>query len=361
MRVGLDVHTLQGAPQGTASLWRNLLPALPAEHTYVLYSFDPDLTRREFPDGRFEHRLIPIHQSHLRIALAYPWLARRDRCDVLHVNYYGPALGAPGLVVTCHDVLFLDFPELGPMSRRLQTRVLGGLTLAAARQVITVSEYTKGRIVHHFGVRPDRITVVPNPIDAAWLTPTAVTPEMPLPRRFLLGVGRLEPRKNLVLTARITRELRDAGLTDGLVWVGADDFGTAQIEAELRREGLADLVVRLHRLSTVELQAVYRRSQALVFLSLAEGFGYPTLEAMATGTPAVISNRTAIPDVAGDAACVVDPGDPRAVTEAIRAVITTPDLRQRLVTAGYARVRRFSAAEAAARTADVYQRAAGCK
>jgi glycosyltransferase involved in cell wall biosynthesis len=346
-------------------VWRNLLPALPAEHTYVLYSFDPEATRREFPETRFEHRRIPIHESYIRIALGYPWLARRDRCQVFHVNYFGPPIGAPGLVVTCHDVLFLDFPALAPISRRLQTRLLGGLTLAAARAVITVSEYTKSRIVHHFGVPPDRITVAHNPIDATWLAPDAAAVdaagaalEPRLPRRFLLGVGRLEPRKNIVLTARITQGLREAGLTDGLVWVGADDFGTAQIERTLEREGLRDLVVRLRGLSTVELQAVYRRAQALVFLSLAEGFGYPTLEAMAIGTPAVVSNRTAIPDVAGDGACVVDPSDARAVTEAIRAVITVPDLGQRLVAAGRLRARRFSANEAAARTADAYARAA---
>jgi glycosyltransferase involved in cell wall biosynthesis len=365
LRIGLDVHTLNGTPQGTTSVWRNLLPALPEEHTYVLYSFDPAATRREFPAARFEHRRIPIHQSHLRIALVYPWLARRDRCQVFHVNYFGPAIGAPGLVVTCHDVLFLDFPELAPLSRRFATRFLGGLTLAAARQVLTVSEYTKSRIVSHFAVPPDRITVAHNPIDAAWLAPdaeavaaAAMRLEQRVPSRFLLGVGRLEPRKNLVLTARIARALRDEGLTDGLVWVGADDFGAEEIERTLAREGLREIVVRLHDLSTVELQALYRKAQALVFLSLAEGFGYPVLEAMAIGTPAVVSNRTAIPEVAGDGACVVDPRDARAATDAVRAVITTPHLRRRLVAAGQLRAQRFSAGETAARVADVYQRAA---
>lgn len=364
MRVGIDAHVLTGFAQGTATVWRNLLPALPSCHTYVLYSFDPEATRAELPQAHFEHRRIPVHPPHIRIPFVYPWLARRDGCQVFHVNYFGPPVGAPGLVVTCHNVLFLDFPALAPLRRRLQMRVLCGMSVAVARQVITDSEYSKARIARHFRVDAGRITVIYPPIDASWSRPdeTALGKEWSacrarLPERYVLGVGRLEPRKHLVETARVVSRLVAEGLTDGLVWVGADDFGTPEIERALRAEGLAELVVRLRGVSTIMLQAIYRHAQALAFLSIAEGFGYPPLEAMAIGTPVICSNRTSLPEVVGDAAIVIDPDDRRAAVDSLRSVITKPEQRATLIAAGRIRASGFSAREAAARTAAVYARA----
>jgi glycosyltransferase involved in cell wall biosynthesis len=363
MRIGLDVHVLHGAAQGTASIWRNLLPALPSEHTYILYSFDPAATRAEFPGAHFEHRGIPIKQPHLRIELLYPLLARRDRCQVFHVNYFGPIVGAPGLVVSFPDVLFLDFPEMAPLSRRLSLKHLGRTTALAARAIVTASQYSKARIAHHYRIPAERITVIHDSLDASWTAPDHRALDAAwaglasrLPERYVLGVGRLEPRKNVVLTARIVRELKALGLTDALVWVGADDFGTPQIERQLREEGLADIVVRLRGLTTPEIQAVYRRAQIMLFLSLAEGFGYPPVEAMAMGTPVVSANRTSLPEVVGDGAWVVDPDDPRAIAHAARTILTMPDVRERLVAAGRARSAMLSPAEAAAHTVALYTR-----
>lgn len=365
MRIGLDVHVLTGHAQGTATVWRSLIPHLPAEHEYVLYSFDEAVTRAMFPEPRFVHRRLPIRQAHLRIQLVYPYLARRDGCDVFHANYYGPLLGAPGLVLTFHDVLYLDFPAFAPAARRLQFALLGCASAHAAKALIADSHYAGRRLVHHFGVSPDKVTVVYPGLDAAWLVPDedAIAAAWsrvgrPLPARYLLGVGRLDPRKNVVLTARIARQLRDEGLTDGLVWVGPEDFGAAEIRRQLERERLLDVVHRVSDLAPDELRAVVRHAQALVFLSLAEGFGYPPVEAMAMGTPAVVSNRTSVPEVCADAALVVDPDDERAACDAARAVIADASLRATLRERGRGRLSLFTGDEMARRTMEVYRRAA---
>jgi glycosyltransferase involved in cell wall biosynthesis len=364
MRVGIDVHVLTGAPQGTATVWRAMLAQLPADATYVLYSFDPAATAAEFPQPHFLHRRIPTHQAHLRFQLAYPWLARRDRCDVFHTNYYVPLLGVPGSVVTIQDIIYLDFPEFAPAVRRAQFGVLTAWAARHARAVITSSTYTKGRLVSRFGIPADRVTVVPNALPPDWHVPdeTAIAEawdrlQARCPARFLLGVGRFDPRKNIVATARAARALREEGLTDGLVWVGSDDFGSPTIRRTLDAEGLQ--VIQFDGLSTVELQALYRHAQALVFLSLAEGFGYPPLEAMAMGTPAVVSDRTAMPDVVGTAALLVDPDDARAALAAVRRVITDAGARRALCAAGRAHAAGFSAAGAAEATAAVYRRVTG--
>jgi glycosyltransferase involved in cell wall biosynthesis len=360
MRVGLDVHVLTGAAQGTATVWRAMLSDLPSDATYVLYSFDPAATAAEFPQPHFLHRRIPTRQAHLRFQLAYPWLARRDRCDVFHTNYYVPLLGVPGSVVTIQDIIYLDFPEFAPAVRRVQFGVLTAWAARHARAVITSSAYTKGRLVERFGIPADRVTVVPNALAPDWHAPdeAAIADAWArlrarCPGRFLLGVGRLDPRKNIAATARVARALRDEGLTDGLVWVGSDDFGSASILRALETEGP---VVRLEGLSTVELQAVYRHAQALVFLSLAEGFGYPPLEAMAMGTPAVVSDRTSMPEVVGDAAVLVDPDDLHAVVGATRRAIAGMSA---LCAAGLRHAATFRAADMAERTAAVYRHVTG--
>src|SRR5688572_25562020 len=111
MRIGLDVHVLTGPHQGTASVWLNLLSDLPATSEYVLYSFDPDGLRGQFPQEHFIHRRLPNIPAAFRIQVALPMMTRRDECDALHMNYYGPLAGSPPLVLHVHDVIYLDFPQ----------------------------------------------------------------------------------------------------------------------------------------------------------------------------------------------------------------------------------------------------------
>jgi glycosyltransferase involved in cell wall biosynthesis len=364
MRVGIDVHVLNGPPQGTASVWLNLLRHLPPTHEYWLYSFAPDMTGRLFPEPQFVHRGIPIREPYLRVQLVYPWLARRDRCDAFHVNYYGPWLGAPGLVVTIQDLIYLDFPEYAPALRRRQMGLLGRLSARAARQVTTASEYSKRRIMERFRVAEGKISVVPNGLSREWTDPntsaiaaawTRLAPR--LPDRYLLTVGRLDPRKNFPLAARVTRELRRLGLVDRLVVVGPDDFGAAAIRRAWQADGTQQLVVHLTGLDLHELQAVYAHAVCLLFLSLAEGFGMPLLEAMAMGTPVVASNRTAIPEICGPAALLMDPTDDEAVLHAARTVVRDEAVRRELAEHGRRRVALYRGERTALEMMEVYRRA----
>lgn len=365
MRVLLDVHVIGGPPQGTSTVWLNLLPNLPRRHTYVLASFDPEATRRLFPGDRFEHVPFPVHQPHLRIQGALPWMARRERCDAVHVNYYGPLVGAPGLVVTMHDTIYLDFPEFAPLARRVAFRTLARLTARTAKRVVAVSEYSRRGIERHFGVPAERVAVVPPGVGDAWHAPDLAAIDRAweriaprLPERYLLAVGRWDPRKGFLESARITAALAREGLVDGLVVVGPDDFGGEALRATLAREGLDRLVTPLRDLDLHTLQAVYRGGAAQLFLSRAEGFGIPPLEAMAMGTPVVAADRTAIPEVCGDGAVLVDPDDLEAATDAVRRVLTDATHRAQLVARGRRRVATFTTAGAAEAMARVYEAAA---
>src|SRR2546425_1085221 len=215
-----------------------------------------------------------MRAPYIRIQLVYPWLARRDGCDVFHVNYYGPWFGAPGLVVTIQDLIYLDFPAFAPAARRAQMRVLGRLSVRAARLITTASAYSKRRIIERFGVAQEKISVVPNGLSRAWT----------------------DPDRGAIATA----------------WAR---------------------------------------------LAPAEGFGLPLLEAMAMGTPVVASNRTAIPEICGDAAALVDPADEEAVVQSARAVLTDAARRAELVDRGRGRVGLYGGERAAQLMLEVYRRA----
>ncbi len=347
-------------------MWLNLLPHLPATHEYWLYSFDPQVTERLLRGSHFFHRRIPIRQSHVRIQFVYPWLARRDRCDAFHVNYFGPWLGAPGLVVTIHDLVYLDFPKFAPPGRRPRWALLGRLSARQARRITTDSHYWKRRIVDLFGVPADKVAVVSPGLSSEWLEPdrgaiadawTRIASRVP--PRFVLTVGRMDPRKNFPLAARVTRALRDLGLTDGLVVVGPEDFGATDIRRAWTREGTDGLVTHLQGLSTHELQALYVHARCLLFLSLAEGYGMPLLEAMALGTLVVASNRTVMPEVCSDGALLVDPANQEAVVDAARTLLEDEAACAALVERGRSRVAMFTSERMARELLEVYEAAGG--
>ena len=368
MRIGLDVHVLTGPHQGTTSVWMNLLSELPPTHEYVLYSFDPDEVSRRFPQEHFIHRRIPRIPAAARIQIAFPFMTRRDRCDVFHANYYGPIVGGPPLVLQVHDVIYLDFPEYSTGARSAMFATLSRASAHAAKRVVTDSEWSKERIVAQYAVAAERVDVVPLGLDRSWRCPSERAIERAweelqprVPDRFALSVGRLDPRKNFAQTARVVRTLVDRGDLDGLVIVGPEDFGASQIRAEMERDGTAKIVTHLSALDTASLQALYRHASCLLYLSLAEGFGLPLIEAMAMGTPIIASNRTSIPEVAGDAGLIVDPEDTEEAVSALAQLLSSPQLRESLISRGNARAKQFDGAVAASRMIDVYAAAASAR
>lgn len=368
MRIGLDVHVLTGPHQGTTSVWSNLLSELPSSNEYILYSFAPAEVQRLFPQPHFIHRRIPSLPAPARIQFAFPIMARRDRCDVFHANYYGPIVGGPPLVLHVHDVIYLDFPEYSTGARRALFATLGRASARAAARVVTNSMWAKSRIVARYGVGENRIDVVSNGLDRSWIAPAEGPIEAAwnqlrdrVPNRYALTVGRLDPRKNFALTARVVRALAGRGELDGLVIVGPHDFGASRLRAELVRDGTDRFVTHLSGLDTPSLQALYRHARCLLYLSLAEGFGMPLIEAMAMGTPIIASNRTSIPEIVGDAGIIIDPDDEGEIVRITSTILEDSPVRRSLVARGARRVQRFRGSDTAWKMITVYELAAGVR
>jgi glycosyltransferase involved in cell wall biosynthesis len=185
--------------------------------------------------------------------------------------------------------------------------------------------------------------------------PSATLDRLEVGAPYILFVGTLEPRKNLVSLVRAYRRAAEAGIPQTLVLAGATGWGAGPLERELALEG-PGRIVRTGWLSEGDLDAVYRGASLFVYPSLYEGFGLPVLEAMARGVPTIASATSSLPEVTGDAALGVDPGSPTDIARAIRAIATDEALAARLADAGRRRATLFSWDETARLTLRAYER-----
>ncbi len=272
-------------------------------------------------------------------------------------------------VTTCHDLIPLHYPEhyltwrdgYRPGRERLDHR-----RYHTAAHVIAVSETTANDLIGMLDVPKDKITVVYNGVDLSrWSSePGAIDRDVRAryglaQSSYILCVGAANWRKNptgvIQALARARSEIADQDLV--LVWA-ARLGGEAQrlLSSSARQAGVRDAVQLIGYVTDDELAALYRGAVAQVFVSRAEGFGYPVVEAMAAGCPVITSDRSSMAEIAGDAAVLVDPEQPEAIARAIVELATDSAARFSRSQQGVARAQRFTLEKMARSTLDVYRR-----
>lgn len=286
-------------------------------------------------------------------------------CDVVHATNPAavpPTEGSQRLVVTVHDLAFEYFPGMFPRTWRWLFKA--GLRAAVRRAdaIITPSRNTAEDLLSRTRVDPSKLYVVPL---AASLEAGDTDPEVALDRLkvatpYVLFVGTLEPRKNLVRLVRAYRRVAATGLPHALVLAGPLGWHHEALMREIALQGPGD-VVMTGALTTEELDALYRRADAFVYPSLYEGFGLPVLEALSRGVPTVASTASAIPEVAGDAALGIDPRSVGDIARGLEELLTDRELAETLASRGRARSERFSWDETARGTLRVYEQVTGAK
>jgi glycosyltransferase involved in cell wall biosynthesis len=289
---------------------------------------------------------LPAHSQTLRMATAVPRLLRRMRPALVHFQHAFP-LGAPApAVLTVHDLSFERDPSLMRPRDRFIFRITVPRSARRADRVLAVSEVTRRDLVELYGIPEEKIVVTPNGVDPGF------TPYGPTPAGdpYVLFVGALQPRKDAALAIEALALVGDGA--PRLVLVGPDKGGRADAERTARRVGLGGRVELRGHVPEDELASLYRGAACLVFPSRYEGFGLPVLEAMASGTPVVATAAGALPEVAGDAAILIAERSPVALAGGIERAIAD---RDRLRAAGLERVKRYSWAETARRTLEVYR------
>ena len=356
MVIGIDARAATEEPAGRGRVARELLGALAARddhHRYLLYARTP--WDGAVLDDRFAWRHIGGGDPwwHVRVARS----ASR-RCEVflaLDTYLIAPLLRGAAGVTFVHDVLAFD--PLVATNRRstLIERLTLGPAVRRSDRLVCTTHATADALLGRFSRADGKLDVVP-------LAPSPAVPDpigLPkLPERFVLAVGTLEPRKNLPRLAAAYAGLPPALQADHpLVVAGRRGWETDETERALT--ALGDRCVRLGYVSDGALAELYRRCTVFCYPSLGEGFGLPVLEAQHAGAPTITSNRSSLPEVADDAAVLVDPTSTAAIAAALRGLLEDRDWRERLARAGPPHAAAFSWERTAAGLLSVLARAAG--
>ena len=364
MRIGIDARKLHDFGIGTYI--RNLLrelARLDQQTDFVLLCRPDDADGIRALGENFRPVVARAGNYSVTEQLTIPLLLRRERVSLFHAPHYVlPPLVHCRSVVTIHDCIHLMFPQYLP-NRMAFGYARASIAMAARRatRVMTVSESSKKDIMRFFGTDPSKIDVIYNAYDERFgIEPNAdaverVRERYQLHDQFVLYAGNVKPHKNLERLIEAFHIVRDRGLDHlKLVLIGDDISKYASLRRAVHRHQLHKYVRFLGYLHEDTLAVMYRLASVFVFPSLYEGFGLPPLEAMVSGTPVVTSNVSSLPEVAGDAAVLVDPYDPEAIADGIHRVLTNDQLRQELRQKGLARARQFSWEASVRRVREIY-------
>jgi glycosyltransferase involved in cell wall biosynthesis len=264
-------------------------------------------------------------------------------------------------VITIHDLNFVHFPQfLTPQSARYYGQIQRATE--QADHILTDSNWTRGDVIEHLRVLPERVTTVHlaagpvyRPISDRQEVRRAIL-RHGLPPDFVIFVGTLEPRKNVPTLLEAFRRLRDRGYGVHLAIVGRKGWLYEEVFATLKELKLAEVVHFLENVNNEDLARLYNAAGCLALPSYYEGFGLPALEAMACGTPVVVSNRSSLPEVVGEAGLIIDPDSAEDLSDALARVLDDSDLRAALRQRGIMRSSQFSWRKAAHQTMAVYER-----
>jgi glycosyltransferase involved in cell wall biosynthesis len=334
--IALDAtYSLDRSPSGVALYSREILNGLARAH----------------PESRFgfyyrPHRFLRSFSAETPPNVARHLLLSGAVCDLFHgLNQRLPRFTTGRSVVTFHD-LFVLTGEYSSAEFRARFAEQARDAAARADFIITVSDFTRRQVISFLRADPAKVRVVHHG-----------TRPLPFPQnvareRVILSAGAIQKRKNI---ARLVEAFEAVDSSWRLVLIGSDGYGSEEIRARIESSPARARIVLPGYVTPESLAHWYARASIFAFPSLDEGFGMPLLEAMSAGVPILTSNRSALPEVAGDAALLADPNDVNSLVTALRRLTTDESLRADLAARGLARCKEFTWEKAVAETWDVYR------
>jgi glycosyltransferase involved in cell wall biosynthesis len=364
MHIGIDArlvyHTRAGIGQYTIRLTHALASLYKDSHFTLLQDRRQAAPLVDEPNVSAAGSLVPSHHSLEQLLL--PWFVNQLNVDVFHSPDFIPPLRASGpSVITIHDLAFLIYPHF---LTKDSAHYYGQIDRAVRRanRIITVSESTKGDLIRMLGTPENKIRVIYEAADPLFQPEDResaleqVQALFDLPGDFILFVSTIEPRKNVTGLLRAYRRLRDDyRLTPALVLVGARGWLCDEVDELVDKLELRPYCFFLGNVGSHDLSHLYNAAQCLVHPAFYEGFGLPPLEAMACGTPVIVSNISSLPEVVGDAALLVNPENDEEITVALWRLLTDQALWSELREKGLKRAAAFSWQRAAQQTMAVYR------
>ena len=362
MRFAIDAHAIGRHLTGNEVYVRSLLNEFAARDRqceYLAY-VSSDEACRQIP-ANIRTRQIACNPF-LRLGFDLPRKVREDRPDLLHVQYTAPIGCSVPVVVTVHDVSFLEHPEYFPRERAWQLQWTVRRTVKRAARILTVTEFSRRSILKAYGdLEEHKVVVVPNAAsefrvisrESAAFT---VHERFALHTPYILAVGDLQPRKNQIglikAFAKVVRAYPQ--LRHHLVVAGKTTWFADRVHEAARESGVSDRIHFLGFVTDDDLLQLYNGCDLMVFPSFYEGFGLPALEAMACGRAVACSNATALPEVVDGAAILFDPYRTDEIVRAIADLLLDAELRTRMERLGLQRAAHFSWHKTAERILEVF-------
>lgn len=336
MKLLVDVHCFDySTSEGINTYLKGLYCALTKIATDIDFYFaahEVDKVRQIFGRSSNVHYVLLTEAGRVkRLLTEFPAIIRRHGIDAAHYQYTSPLIKNCFTIITLHDILFKDYPGMFPLSYRLSKDLLFKVSARRADMLLTVSEYSRDRIAHHYGIPKENIHVTTNAVsedffDIDWDAAVKFTHSKGVDK-YLLYVSRIEPRKNQIALLRAYNELKLSEKGYDLVFIGRKTIVSSEFDNYLNS---MDETVRSHvhvynQVNYEELKFWYRAASLFVYPALAEGFGIPPIEAGAAGVPCVCSNRTAMGDFTFFGSNLIDVTDGELLKQAILSNINGSD------------------------------------
>lgn len=364
MRIGIDARPLSYQLTGIGVYLKHLLDEIQKidnKNRYYLISNGPINCEINNPkwskiEGNFTTKLV----STLWLQLKAPLIVSKLNIDL----FWGPRHQLPVFlsssmktVLTVHDIVHRLYPETMALPNLLTERLLMRWSLLRSDFILTDSQSTASGIKKFYRVDSNKIdTIHPGvPFFPGNSTVNADLNDL-FPSKYFLFVGTLDPRKNFERVFRAFEMIRPEKHGVHLLIVGAEGWKNRAFHKRIKTHSLKGYIHLTGYVPRDKLGSLYKKALCLLFPSLYEGFGFPILEAMSCGTPVITSNASSMPEVAGDAALLVDPYNVNALAEAMHDIMKSEDLRKRLMVKGSERIRLFSWEHCAEETMQVFEK-----
>lgn len=355
MKIGIDIQSTQGQPTGigyyTKNLLRNMSDTRDLEFCYYKYSHDRDMNTIE----RLYWENISLSK-----------LIKKDDPDILHVTgFAGPWRTSRSVrkITTVHDLIGVIYPgNLAPISRFYWQRWLPAC-VKNSRLIIAISENTKRDIVKFLKIPQDNIRVIHEAANESFHHISdrqnlhRVLKKYGINSRYILNVGTIEPRKNIVNLIRAFAAYLDRTKKQeiSLVIVGKKGWSYDECLKTAETLNIRQHIIFCDYVDDADLPVIYNLAELFIYPSLYEGFGLPVLEAMRCGTPVICSGTSSLSEIAADAAVLIDPCDELKITNAIDDVLSDDVLKRALSDKALKRSEQFSWARTAQETISVYK------
>ena len=352
--IGIDARLTHYRIGGISTYIRRTISALEQLHTDHDYTVFHSRKATDSLVSRFNSSRLwtPAHHRIERLALSVELF--RHQLDLFHSpDFIPPYRAAKHHIITVHDLTFMHYPDyITAESRRYYNDQIAS-AVQHADHILSDSESTKQDMINMLNVPADKITVHMLGVDEKFKplakeTTKPIIQSLNLPDDYILVVGTIEPRKNLVGLAKAYRDLLTE-LPDAppIVIVGRAGWHYEQLMSDIEAVGINDHLIFATNVSDEQLVAVYNHALTLVTPSFYEGFGLPALEAMACGTVPIVSNLSSLPEITGDVGLLIDPHDTSTLTDALKQVLTDSAWCQEQSKAGIQRAKQFTWGETA--------------